>query len=170
MDWGLVLTMVAGVTTKLATPVDTISTVSGTNLLMNCPVVDPSFCEYTPAASATRATRATAALLTILIWTCIQSLSLARVRGTPARIGRDTPLHFSSFDNMDLSTARGSKLLTALRPLRDAIARWNFESLTTTKAADATLPELYNKMRCANIAPVPSQRVSAASNSLIQAV
>ncbi len=67
------LTRVAGVTTKLATPVDTISTVSGTNLLMNCPVVEPSFCEYTPAASATRATMATAVLLTILLCTVHRS-------------------------------------------------------------------------------------------------
>lgn len=56
----------------LAEFVDMISTVSGINLLINCPVVDPSlaFCEYAPAASATKATMATAALLTILFCIC----------------------------------------------------------------------------------------------------
>ena len=76
--------MVAGVTTKLATPVVVNWIVSGTNLLMYCPVLEPSFCEYTPAASATKATMATAVLLTILLYNGTQSSSLAMLDCPPA--------------------------------------------------------------------------------------
>lgn len=67
------LTGKAGVTPTLAIAVDVYRVVCGTNLLMFCVCVDPSVCEYTPDASATKATRATAVLLTILACICTQS-------------------------------------------------------------------------------------------------